>query len=180
MSLRPVTIEDGRVVTHGAPVRATFPPASPDYVREILRWHVRLCEGGEVLYLTPADAVEYREMEAGVAALATERDDLAARLATAETALADRDRHFMWDDRLRMEREIGDLATRLATAEAERDQWQRRAEWLSTSTDEVCYVEPVGDYEGGWHILAVRGFYATRWEAIDAATRRAPSTGGTP
>lgn len=147
---RPVTIEDTRVVTHEA---LTLPDGTVIPADKV--WLHNLCEDylGEIR-------------------------DLRARLATAETALADRDRHFLWDDRLRMEREIGDLALRLATVEAERDRWQARAEWCDTvrnSMDEPCYVPATRDYAGGWCIVGVPGFYATRWEAIDAACSTIPS-----
>ena len=120
---------------------------------------------------------EMMDMLCEMQRLEAENDGLRARLAAAETALADRDRHFLWDERLRMEREIGDLATRLATAEAERDRWQARAEWLSTASDmeEPGSLPATPDHPAGWHILGVPGFYATRWEAIDAACSTIPS-----
>ena len=165
MTFRPVTIEDGRVVEPR--------PEERDEEGRFKTFRA-FAESlsGETGFAGP-HGMYIRACAAADESIAT----LRSRLATAEAALADRDRHFLWDERLRMEREIGDLATRLATAEAERDRWQARAEWLSTASDmeEPGSLPATPDHPAGWHILGVPGFYATRWEAIDAACSTIPS-----
>lgn len=116
MTFRPVTIEDGRVVEHREPTPEAAHETTvvvdgrtfqPDRAASGAEQHAYLIEIGQA---DPRAAEYLRTIAHGLRMCARTVDDLRARLAAAETALADRDRHFQWDDRLRMEREIGDLA----------------------------------------------------------------------
>lgn len=158
MTFRPVTIEDTRVVTHEAAttnsvsVGSSVGDAAREAVEETLSY-------GELTdaYQRQIDHTNFLR-ETYLGRIATLRE----RLAAAETALADRDRHFMWDDRLRMEREIGDLATRLATAEAERDRLLRQ----------IARVRACP---------CISGASCDELDTLyDLAAGRAPSTGTTP